>query len=46
MSFRVLTLGKATYAVSGGICSISNHKKTTLGNVWPCALHIVVAYAA
>ena len=45
MSFEVRTRDKATYAVPSGILSISNHR-TILLKVWPCALHIVVAYAS
>jgi hypothetical protein len=42
MSLRDLTLDKATYAVPGGMLSMSNHT-TALSGVWPCALQIVVA---
>ena len=41
---RHLTLESAIYAVPGGMLFMSNHS-TTLLNVWPWALHIVVAYA-
>ena len=44
MSFEVHTRDKATYAVPGGILPISKHR-TILLKVWPCALHIIVAYA-
>ena len=44
ISFNVFTLESATYAVPGGILSISN-RNTAFCKVWPWALHIV-AYAA